>query len=52
MSLQNIAEHVVTILINLSADRDILQSLATDEKFLGELFRQIVVSIYSPDREF
>ncbi|KAI0132736.1 hypothetical protein BJ170DRAFT_700492 [Xylariales sp. AK1849] len=31
---QKIAENVITILINLSADRDILESLATDGTFL------------------
>ncbi|ETS82628.1 hypothetical protein PFICI_04504 [Pestalotiopsis fici W106-1] len=29
-----IAEHVITILINLSADREVLESLATDDQFL------------------
>ncbi|KAI1335448.1 hypothetical protein F5Y15DRAFT_249993 [Xylariaceae sp. FL0016] len=38
-----IAEHIVTMLINLSADRDVLESLATDDKFLAEVFRQIVI---------
>ncbi|CAJ2501934.1 Uu.00g047870.m01.CDS01 [Anthostomella pinea] len=37
-----IAEHIVTILINLSADREVLESLATDDKFLSEVFRQVV----------
>ncbi|KAK7747771.1 Protein hgh1 [Diatrype stigma] len=41
--LPKIAEHVITILINLSADREILESLATDDKFLTEVFRQIVL---------
>lgn len=41
---QKIAEHVTTILINLSADREILESLATDDKFLSEVLRQIIVS--------
>ncbi|KAI5866630.1 DUF383-domain-containing protein [Durotheca rogersii] len=38
-----IAEHVVTILINLAADREILEALATDDKFLEEILRQIIV---------
>ncbi|RYP03053.1 hypothetical protein DL764_005402 [Monosporascus ibericus] len=38
-----IAEHVITILINLSADREVLESLATDDKFLNEVFRQITI---------
>lgn len=36
-----IAEHVITILINLSADREILESLATDDKFLGTILSYI-----------
>ncbi|OTB06361.1 hypothetical protein M426DRAFT_116172 [Hypoxylon sp. CI-4A] len=39
-----IAEHVITILINLAADRDVLEILATDDKFLDEILRQIIVS--------
>ncbi|KAI2617554.1 DUF383-domain-containing protein [Hypomontagnella submonticulosa] len=39
-----IAEHVITILINLAADREILESLATDEKFLDEILRQIIIA--------
>ncbi|KAI0013115.1 DUF383-domain-containing protein [Xylariaceae sp. FL0662B] len=38
-----IAEHVITMLINLSAERDILESLATDETFLDEIFKRIVI---------
>ncbi|KAI1465860.1 DUF383-domain-containing protein [Daldinia caldariorum] len=38
-----IAEHVITILINLAADREILESLGTDEKFLDEVLRQIII---------
>ncbi|CAK7240998.1 MAG: Protein hgh1 [Sporothrix thermara] len=33
-----IAEHALTILINLSGDADVLKDLATDEKFLDLLF--------------
>jgi hypothetical protein len=43
-SWQQIAEHIVTILINLSTDHEILENLASDNKFLAEVFRQIVVS--------
>ncbi|KAI4865817.1 hypothetical protein F4820DRAFT_280722 [Hypoxylon rubiginosum] len=39
----DIAEHVISLLINLSADQVILESLATDEKFLNEVLRQIVI---------
>ncbi|KAI1799864.1 DUF383-domain-containing protein [Daldinia bambusicola] len=39
-----IAEHVITILINLAADREILESLGTDEKFLDEVLRQIIIA--------
>ncbi|KAM0432816.1 hypothetical protein ACHAPT_004518 [Fusarium lateritium] len=37
-----IAEHAVTILINLSGDQEILENIATDERFLGILFQLIV----------
>ncbi|KAI8635276.1 hypothetical protein F5Y19DRAFT_469146 [Xylariaceae sp. FL1651] len=37
------AEHIVTILINLATDHEILENLATDEKFLAEIFRQIII---------
>ncbi|ORY63231.1 uncharacterized protein BCR38DRAFT_458435 [Pseudomassariella vexata] len=36
-----IAEHAVTMLINLSADRDVLEKLATDDKFLDVAFRYV-----------
>ncbi|XDG06752.1 hypothetical protein ABKA04_006367 [Annulohypoxylon sp. FPYF3050] len=39
---ETIAEHVITILINLAADREILENLATDDKFLDEVLRQII----------
>ncbi|KAI2618842.1 DUF383-domain-containing protein [Hypoxylon sp. NC1633] len=39
-----IAEHVITILINLASDREILGSLATDDKFLDEILRQIIIA--------
>ena len=41
--LQKISEHAVTILVNLSGDQEILENLATDEKFLDVVFRRIVV---------
>ncbi|KAI0200386.1 hypothetical protein F4808DRAFT_429702 [Astrocystis sublimbata] len=37
------AEHILTILINLSADNEILENLASDDKFLSEILRQIIV---------
>ncbi|KAI8679562.1 Protein HGH1-like protein [Fusarium keratoplasticum] len=37
-----ISEHAVTILVNLSGDQEILENLATDEKFLDVVFRRIV----------
>ncbi|KAH8879194.1 DUF383-domain-containing protein [Thozetella sp. PMI_491] len=36
-----IAEHVITILINLSGDRDVLQSLAEDDRFLDLAFERV-----------
>ncbi|KAI1877163.1 uncharacterized protein JN550_001235 [Neoarthrinium moseri] len=37
-----IAEHVVTILVNLSADRDVLECLATDDKFLDTILGYVI----------
>ncbi|KJZ77947.1 hypothetical protein HIM_02584 [Hirsutella minnesotensis 3608] len=37
-----IAEHVLSILINLSADPEILKELATDDKFLDVVFSYII----------
>ncbi|KAH7319902.1 hypothetical protein B0I35DRAFT_478204 [Stachybotrys elegans] len=37
-----ISEHAVTILVNLSGDQEILEALATDDKFLDVLFALIV----------
>ncbi|KAH9909097.1 hypothetical protein F4778DRAFT_715315 [Xylariomycetidae sp. FL2044] len=39
-----IAGHVITILINLTADREILEAVATDDVFLDEVFKRIVMS--------
>ncbi|KAK0636952.1 hypothetical protein B0T17DRAFT_587954 [Bombardia bombarda] len=36
-----IAEHALTILINLTADRDVLEAVATDDKFLGIIFEMV-----------
>ncbi|KAJ2974926.1 hypothetical protein NUW58_g8501 [Xylaria curta] len=41
--LPNTAEHIITILINLSADNEILENLASDDKFITEILRQIIV---------
>ncbi|KAK6828614.1 hypothetical protein PG987_011955 [Apiospora arundinis] len=38
-----IAEHVLTILINLSADREVLENLATDEKFLDTILSYVIL---------
>ncbi|KAI5917733.1 hypothetical protein F4810DRAFT_704709 [Camillea tinctor] len=38
-----IAQHVITMLVNLSADREVLECLATDDKFLSEVLRQVTV---------
>ncbi|KAH6660407.1 hypothetical protein BKA67DRAFT_547939 [Truncatella angustata] len=37
-----IAEHVITILVNLSADRQVLESLAADDKFLDTVLGFII----------
>ncbi|KAI2635936.1 hypothetical protein GGS21DRAFT_513834 [Xylaria nigripes] len=38
-----IAEHIITILVNLSVDHEILDNLVADDKFLSEVFRQIII---------
>ncbi|KAK8118921.1 DNA-binding protein hgh1 [Apiospora kogelbergensis] len=38
-----IAEHVLTILINLSADREVLENLATDETFLDTILSYVTL---------
>ncbi|KAK0722238.1 hypothetical protein B0T26DRAFT_209237 [Lasiosphaeria miniovina] len=38
---QVIAEHALTILINLSADRDVLEYIATDDKFIDIVLQNI-----------
>lgn len=45
MRTQNVSEHAVNILINLSGDQEVLKNLATDEKFLDLVFARIVVSL-------
>ncbi|KAF6820174.1 DNA-binding protein HGH1 [Colletotrichum sojae] len=37
-----IAEHVLTILVNLTAEKDVLENVATDDKFIGVLVDLIV----------
>ncbi|KAI1175041.1 hypothetical protein F4777DRAFT_344972 [Nemania sp. FL0916] len=37
------AEHIITILINLAADNEILENLTSDDKFITEVLRQIIV---------
>lgn len=41
--LQKIAEHVLTMLVNLSADPEVLDNLAKDEKFIDVILDHIVV---------
>ncbi|KAI1277452.1 hypothetical protein F5Y07DRAFT_363006 [Xylaria sp. FL0933] len=41
----DIAEHIITILINLSADSEILENLVSDDKFISEILRQIIVPV-------
>lgn len=42
---QKIAQHALTILVNLAAEKDILEYLATDEKFLNVVFARITVRL-------
>ncbi|GAP86922.1 putative hgh1 protein [Rosellinia necatrix] len=41
--LPNIAEHILTILINLSTDQEILGNLTSDDRFITEVLRQIII---------
>ena len=43
--LQKIAEHVLEILVNLSGDPEILENLATDDKFLDVILLHITVCL-------
>lgn len=45
---QKIAEHVLTILINLAGDPDVLKDLVNDDKFIGVVLDHIVVSLLCP----
>ena len=40
---KKIAEHAITILVNLSADREVLQNLATDDGFLDAVLARLLV---------
>jgi hypothetical protein len=40
----SISEFAITILVNLSGDREVLEVLATDEKFVEHIFARLVVS--------
>lgn len=42
---QQIAQHALTILVNLAADGDVLKALANDDIFLGVIFSRITVRI-------
>jgi hypothetical protein len=41
----SISEFAITILVNLSGDRQVLELLATDEKFMEHIFSRLVVSL-------
>lgn len=45
---QQIAEHIITSLVNLSADREILENLATDDKFLDLVLTLVTVCQFKP----
>lgn len=42
---QKIAEHVLTILVNLSAVQEVLESLARDDAFLDTILSHVTVSL-------
>lgn len=48
MPNQKIAEHVITSLVNLSADGEILENLATDDKFLDWVLTLVTVCQLRP----
>ncbi len=49
--MQEIAEHALTILINLTADQSILEYVAEDDRFLGILLTNLAVSdVLAPSR--
>ncbi|KAI1828659.1 hypothetical protein F4861DRAFT_12997 [Xylaria intraflava] len=39
----DIAKYIIEILINLSLDHEVLENLATDDNFLSEVYRQIII---------
>lgn len=43
-----VAEHALTILINMTGDRQVLETVVTDDKFLDTVFAKIVVSPAPP----
>lgn len=42
-SCQQIAQHALTILVNIAADAEVLKFLASDDKFLDVIFSRITV---------
>jgi hypothetical protein len=49
---QKIAEHAITMLVNLSSDQEVLEFLAKDEKFLGIVFDLIVVCLKAEETHY
>jgi hypothetical protein len=45
---QKIAEHALTILVNLTGEQDVVELLAANDKFVDSLLAKIVVSLYQP----
>lgn len=50
--MQEIAEHALTILINLTADGAVLQNVATDDRFVGFLLNNLVVCAGQYQRQY
>jgi hypothetical protein len=46
--IQQIAKDALTILINLSTDREILQNLASDKEFMQTLLGRVTVCLFPP----
>jgi hypothetical protein len=43
MCIQQIARDAITILINLSTDKDVLEFLASDKEFISTLLERVTV---------
>ena len=42
---KNVSEHAMHMLVNLSGDSSVLETLATNDKFVQVIFKRIVVCV-------